>query len=149
MINLGVTVADTPFARLRGLLGRVRMRSDEALWVIPSRGVHTIGLRFPIDVLYLDSGKRVIHMIENLAPLRIPRVKWGSASVLELPARSVFHSGTQVGDQLMIGSLEDLSRYWAGGQARTGTTAQQLGTTSLRMKRQWISNWGAGNSEPE
>ena len=45
-ISLGVTVADTPFARLRGLLGKMRMRSDEAVWVVPSHGVHTIGGRY-------------------------------------------------------------------------------------------------------
>src|SRR5450759_98986 len=111
-INLGVTVAGTPFARLRGLLGKMRMRSDEAVWVVPSHGVHTIGLRFAIDVLYLDAQKRVVYAIENLAPLRIPPVRWKCASVLELPARSIFDSGTQVGDQLLIGSPEDLNRYW-------------------------------------
>ena len=54
-ISLGVAVADSPFARLRGLLGKARLRSDEAMWVVPSHGVHTIGLRFPIDVIYLDA----------------------------------------------------------------------------------------------
>lgn len=112
-INLGVTVADTPLARLRGLLGKMRMRSDEAVWVVPSRGIHTIGLLFPIDVLYLDAQKRVISAVEHLGPLRIAPVRWQCASVLELPARSIYDSGTRVGDQLMIGSLEEMRSYWA------------------------------------
>jgi len=111
-INLGVTVADTPFARLRGLLGKARMRCNEALWVIPSHGVHTIGLRFPIDVLYLDAQQRVVDLIECLAPRRIPALRWNCASVLELPAHSIFCSGTEAGDQLVIGSPEDLKHYW-------------------------------------
>ena len=57
---VGVSVADTHFARLRGLLGRRRLRSDEGLWVVPCQGVHTIGVLFPIDVVYLDEALRVI-----------------------------------------------------------------------------------------
>ena len=75
-INLGVAVADTPLTRLRGLLGKMRLRSDEALWVVPSRGIHTIGLLFPIDLIYLDAQLRVIHVIEHLGPLRIAPVRW-------------------------------------------------------------------------
>jgi uncharacterized membrane protein (UPF0127 family) len=112
-INLGVTLADTPLTRLRGLLGKIRMRSDEALWVVPSHGIHTIGLLFPIDVLYLDTRLRVISAVESLGPLRIAPVRWQSASVLELPPRSIYESGTQVGDQLMICTLEDMHTYWA------------------------------------
>lgn len=121
-INLGVKVADTPLARLRGLLGKMRMRSDESVWVVPSHGIHTIGLHFPIDVVYLDAKMRVVHAIENLAPLRIPPMKWNCASVLQLPARSIFDSGTQVGDQLLIGSPEALTSYW---EAQHGAEASQ------------------------
>ncbi len=111
-INLGVAIADTPFARLRGLLGKVRIRSDEALWVVPSRGIHTIGLMFPIDVVYLDAKLRVIAILESLGPLRIAPIRWQCASVLELPARSIYGSGTQVGDQLIICSPEEMELYW-------------------------------------
>src|ERR1044071_1437832 len=79
-VSLGVTKANTTFARLRGLIGKARMRSNEAVWVVPSRGVHTIGLRFAIDVLYLDAEMQVVHVIENLGPLRIPRLVWKCAS---------------------------------------------------------------------
>jgi uncharacterized membrane protein (UPF0127 family) len=98
---------------LRGLLGQVRMRSDEAVWIVPSRGIHTIGLRFAIDVIYLDAQLRVVHLMENLGPLRIAPIRWQCASVLELPARSLYGSGTQVGDQLLICSSEKMLNYWA------------------------------------
>ena len=111
-LNLGVTVANTPLARLRGLLGRVRLRSDEALWVVPSRGIHTIGLMFPIDVIYLDSQLRVVHLIENLGPLRITAIRLRSESILELPVRTIYESGTQVGDQLTICTLAKMRDYW-------------------------------------
>lgn len=110
-INLGVSAADTPLARLRGLLGRIRLRSDEAVWVVPSRGIHTFGLRFRIDVIYLDSQCQVLHMIEHLGPLRIAPLRLRCASVLELPAGSIYKSGTQVGDRLLIQTPEQVDRY--------------------------------------
>lgn len=111
-ISLGVTVADTPWARLRGLLGKMRIRSDEGLWVVPSRGIHTFGLRFPVDVIYLDSNMRVVHLVEGLGPLRIGPLRLGCESVLELPGRSIYGSGTQVGDQLMICAPQKMEAYW-------------------------------------
>jgi uncharacterized membrane protein (UPF0127 family) len=112
-INLGVTVADTLPARLRGLLGKMRLRSDEGLWVIPSRGIHTFGLMFSIDLVYLDSNLRVVHLVENLGPLRIAPLRLHSESVLELPGRSISGSGTQVGDQLLICTPKEMEAYWA------------------------------------
>jgi uncharacterized membrane protein (UPF0127 family) len=115
-INLGVMVANTPLSRLRGLLGRMRLRSDEAIWIVPSVGIHTIGLMFAIDAVYLDEQNRVIHLIENLGPLRIAGIRRQCASVLELPPRSIYGSGTQVGDQLLICSPEKMQAYWASQQ---------------------------------
>src|SRR5689334_11164951 len=42
-ISLGVTPADTTFARLRGLIGRLELKFDDGVWVVPSRGIHTLG----------------------------------------------------------------------------------------------------------
>lgn len=123
-ISLGVGIADSPFARLRGLLGKTRMRSDEALWVVPSRGIHSIGLMFSIDVVYLDSELRVIDIVESLAPLRVARIRLRCASVLQLPVRSVVDSGTQIGDQLLICSPEQMEQYWAS-QVLEGQAAGQ------------------------
>ena len=118
-INLGVSAADTTLSRLRGLLGRLRLRSDEALWVVPSRGIHTFGLLFQIDVIYLDSECRVVHLIENLGPLRFAPIRLRSASVLELPAGAIYSSGTQVGDQVLIQPPEKVDRYL---ESRQGTS---------------------------
>jgi uncharacterized membrane protein (UPF0127 family) len=124
-LSLGVTVADTQLARMRGLLGKMRMRSDEAVWIVPSQGIHTLGLRFTIDVVYLDGQQRVVHTIENLRPLRIAGIRWQCASVLELPARSICGSGTQVGDQLLICSPEKMRDYWASASGAVEGNAVQ------------------------
>ncbi|HWC98099.1 MAG TPA: DUF192 domain-containing protein [Candidatus Sulfopaludibacter sp.] len=118
-INLGVSVADTPFSRMRGLLGRMRLRSDEGLWTFPCRGIHTFGLMFPIDLIYMDAELRVIHLVESLGPLRIAPIRMNSESVLELPPRSIYGSGTQIGDQLMICTPEEMEAYWEARAAET------------------------------
>jgi uncharacterized membrane protein (UPF0127 family) len=124
-LSLGVAVADSPLARLRGLLGKMRLRSNEALWVAPSRGIHTIGLMFSIDVIYLDANLRVIDLVENLAPLRISRIRLHGASVLQLPARSISESGTKIGDQLLIGSAQEMEQYWAAQTPKQNTNVLQ------------------------
>jgi uncharacterized membrane protein (UPF0127 family) len=108
-LSLGVSIADTQWGRLRGLIGRLRLRCDEGLWVVPSQGVHTIGLTFPIDVVYLDANSRVIHVVEHLGPFRAGPLRRRSRSVLELPTRSVFCSNTQIGDQFLICPAEELA----------------------------------------
>jgi len=102
----------------------MRLRSDEGLWIVPSRGIHTFGLMFPIDVVYLDAAQRVVHTIDCLGPLRIAPIRMQAESVLELPAHSIYGSGTQVGDQLLIAKPEDMEAYWSSApraSAATGT----------------------------
>ncbi len=101
-LALTASVADTHLARLVGLLGRKKLRNTEGLWVVPCQGIHTVGLLFPIDVIYLDRDQQVIHVIEHLGPFRFAPVRMDCASVLELPVRSIYSSQTQVGDQLLI-----------------------------------------------
>jgi len=111
-LNFGVEVADTHLARLRGLLGRLSLRSDEGLWIVPCQGVHTLGVLFPIDVIYLDEKLRVVKVVEHLGPFRVAPLRMRSSSVLELPTRTVYSSNTQVGDQLLVGTPEELADYW-------------------------------------
>jgi hypothetical protein len=107
-LSLAATVADTHLSRLAGLLGRRRLRSSEGLWVVPCQGIHTIGVLFPIDVVYLDDERRVIHLIENLGPFRVAPVRIDCASVLELPVRTIFASETRVGDDMLICAADEL-----------------------------------------
>lgn len=110
-LSLGVTRADRPLTRLKGLLGRFRLRSDEGLWMVPSCGIHTFGLLFPIDLVYLDAECKVIHLIEHLGTFRIAPIRVQSDSVLELPTRTIYSSQTQVGDRLLIRSAAAMEAY--------------------------------------
>jgi len=107
-LGLRVSKADTLFARLRGLLGRTHLASDEGVWMVPSRGIHTVGLLFPTDVVFLDVDSIVVHVIEHLSPFRISAVKIKAHSVLELPIRTVYSSRTQVGDRVVVCTAEEL-----------------------------------------
>jgi uncharacterized membrane protein (UPF0127 family) len=102
-------VADGYFSRLVGLLGKTRSwaRPGQGLWIVPSHGVHTIGMLFAIDVVFLDQAKRVVHIEEYVRPFRISAVSLKAQSVLELPRHTIFRTGTRVGDQLEIGRMHE------------------------------------------
>lgn len=97
-------VAGTHWSRLRGLMlaDRGSFGEGQGLWIVPSHGVHTFAMRFPIDVLYLNSNKVVVYMKQNLQPWRVAAVRSQAASVLELPGSSLGSTGTAVGDEIEI-----------------------------------------------
>jgi uncharacterized membrane protein (UPF0127 family) len=105
---LGVVPADNTFARLKGLIGKLRLKLDEGLWVVPSQGVHTLGVLFPLDLIYLDENHKVIHVIEHFPRFRIAPLRIQAASVLELPIHTIYTSQTQPGDQLIICAAEEI-----------------------------------------
>ena len=97
-----VGVAATRTARAVGLLSRTGLEPGEALWIVPSRGVHTWGMRFTIDVLALDESGVVIDCVSNLRPWRVRLPRRGTAGVLELPAGTLAASGTHVGHRVLL-----------------------------------------------
>ena len=143
-LSLGVGIADTHWARLQGLIGRWHLRCDEGLWVVPSQGVHTIGLTFPIDVVYLDDHSRVVDVIEHLGPFRTGPLRRRSRSVLELPTRSVFCSNTQVGDEFLICSPEELAAQLGPEAAGDGEVdSNQPGPSPATSPPNSNGHWGA------
>jgi uncharacterized membrane protein (UPF0127 family) len=99
-----LAVAQTHWTRLRGLLGTSKddFRNGRGLWIRPCRGVHTLAMRFPIDVVYLDRDGAVVHLEPNLPPWRFAPVRLHAASVLELPIRSIAATETALGDRIEI-----------------------------------------------
>lgn len=102
-------VADTHWTRLRGLLGtrETSFVAGKGLWINPCRGVHTLGMRFPIDVVYLNRQKLVVHTEENLRPWRLAPVFLKAETVIELPSKTVSETLTSVGDQIEIVLVAD------------------------------------------
>jgi uncharacterized protein len=97
-----VAVAATRAARAVGLLSRSGLTPGEALWIVPSRGVHTWGMRFAIDVVALDQEGRVIDCVSNLRPWRVRLPRRGTAGVLELAAGTVAASRTSLGHTIVL-----------------------------------------------
>lgn len=97
-----VSVAATRAARRVGLLNRDNLERGEALWIVPSRGVHTIGMRFAIDLVALDDRGIVIDSVAALQPWRIRLPRRGTAGVLELPVGALARSGTSIGHRIQF-----------------------------------------------
>jgi uncharacterized protein len=99
-----VALANTHWTRLRGLVGTSPddFRNGRGIWIVPCRGVHTLAMRFPIDVAYLDRDRIVIHMERGLRPWRFAPVHMRAASVLELPSQVLSETGTEMGDKIEI-----------------------------------------------
>jgi uncharacterized protein len=97
-------IARTHWSRFRGLMATdsSRFMRGQGLWISPSRGIHTFAMRFPIDAVYLDRERIVIHIEESLKPWRLAAVRVQAASVLEVPTGTVRESLTAVGDQVDI-----------------------------------------------
>ncbi len=96
------TIANRPWLRIRGLIGRSSLEPGEGLLLLGTKGIHTLGMRFAIDVLFLNDDGWVIHLIHALKPFRVSPFFKHSAMVLELPAGTLQETGTQVGDWIEI-----------------------------------------------
>ena len=103
-----VRKADNFLTRLVGLLKRTHLGPEEALWLMPSKGIHTIGMKFPIDVLFLTKDNEVVGLISGMLPYRISSVHFRGYSVVELPNGTIRKSRTELGDKLEI-SLAEVS----------------------------------------
>ncbi len=97
-------IAQTHWTRFRGLMATdaSRFRKGQGLWISPSRGVHTFAMRFPIDVVYLDRDRIVVHLEEELKPWRVAAIRIQATSVLELPTGMIRESQTVLGDRVDI-----------------------------------------------
>ena len=95
-------LADNPWRRMKGLLGRPGLEPGQGLVIRPCQGVHTLFMAFPIDVLHVDRGGVVRRVIESMPPQRLGPMVWRSSYVIELPAGVARASGTAEGDQVAL-----------------------------------------------
>jgi uncharacterized membrane protein (UPF0127 family) len=121
-LSLSVTAANTMFSRLRGFIGRLKLGADEGIWLVPSRGVHTLGVLIPLDLIYLDENYRVIHLVEYFPTFRIAPLMAQAESVLELPTHTIYSSQTQLGDQLVICVADEMNSWLSHPVIETSNT---------------------------
>jgi uncharacterized membrane protein (UPF0127 family) len=98
---------DTAFdsrSRRTGLLGRDALATDTVLAIAPSNAVHTIGMKFPIDVLFITRTGRVTKRVLQLGPLRIA-ASLSAFAVLEFAADHPAVAATAVGDEVVVETI--------------------------------------------
>lgn len=95
------SIAGTSEARRTGLLKHSELAPGDGLWIVPCEAVHTFGMRFAIDIVFLNK-KRKVRKIRHAVPKRRIAVDFLAHSVLELPAGTLANTKTEVGDQLEL-----------------------------------------------
>jgi uncharacterized membrane protein (UPF0127 family) len=101
-------LADNPWTRLRGLMGRARLDRGDGLMLRPASAIHTAFMRFPIDAVFLDDELRVLRVREGLRPWRAAGAR-GAAAVLELAAGEAVRHGLAPGARLDLPALGEES----------------------------------------
>ena len=108
-LSTNLALANTHWTRFRGLLGLAAddFRNGSGIWITPCRGVHTLGMAFAIDVIYLDRSLNVVDVQSAVKPWRFTPIRIQAASVLELPCHMAAETKTEVGDTIVITLSKD------------------------------------------
>lgn len=120
--------ATTFLKRFIGLLGRAGLAPTEGLWIKPCDSIHTLGMRFTIDVIFLDRQGRTVKIVEPLRPGRLIFPVAAAVSVLELPAGTIARTGTQVGDMI---SITEAPGVTAEARPKQGEKGREKGARSF------------------
>ena len=91
--------ANTFLSRFKGLLGSNGLDCGQALLITPCNSVHTIGMRFPIDIAFLDRQGKILKLVHNLKPQKLS-MKKQAACVLEMPVNSIEKHKLELGESL-------------------------------------------------
>lgn len=98
LLGTEVRLADSWFGRLRGFLMRPEPRAGEGILLVPCDAIHTWGMTFDLDVIFLNGSGDVLAVEENLPPRKTCGRVHGARYVLEVPAGTIRATGTAVGD---------------------------------------------------
>lgn len=100
-VTLGekIILAGDSRSRRTGLLKHQTLDPGEGLWIVPCEAVHTFGMKFAIDVIFLSRSRKILKIRSDMTRRRIA-LCLRAHSVLELPAGTLQHTGTIPGDQL-------------------------------------------------
>lgn len=141
-LALEVLAEDFSFADIGELLARRSFRSGEGIWLKPFHGIPTNELFTPLDLIYLDSNCRVIEVVESFPTFLATSLISRAASVLVLPAHSIYSSQTQQGDQLILCVAEEMEiRLQRLAEAGDETGVLQ-GAAVLREQPLWSGGPG-------
>ena len=95
-------LADSFFARAKGLLGRKTIQENQGLWIKPCRDIHTFFMSFSIDCIFLDRKMQIVKIATDVSPFKMVGPYWKSSSVMEFKSGFVETKRLKVGDQLYV-----------------------------------------------
>lgn len=99
-IAKNVSIADSFFKRLKGLLLRNGMEKCEGLLLKPCKQVHSIGMKFCFDIVFLDKENKIIYLIEHMKPGKVSPLIKKCCSVLELGSGAIKEKNMIIGKQI-------------------------------------------------
>ena len=102
LIASSVEMAQNPWQRMKGLLGREDLPKGQALVIPGCQSIHMFFMKFPIDVVFCDRQNRVIGLCQNIRPFALSPVFFKAAYAIELPAGTIQDTQTQAGDHFQI-----------------------------------------------
>jgi uncharacterized membrane protein (UPF0127 family) len=94
--------AGTSETRRKGLLGRMAFQRGEGIYIVPTQWIHMIGMKFPIDVAFLDRQGKVLAIHHGLKPNRFSKLVLRADGALELPEGTLAETGTARGDLVVF-----------------------------------------------
>jgi hypothetical protein len=100
ILGEAIEVAHTAAQKVKGLLGRECLEDGQGLLFRGAGSLHTLFMRFPIDIVYADKNGKVLKLVEGVGPFKFVAAPLRCYYALELPAGAISASGTREGDRL-------------------------------------------------
>lgn len=91
------------WGRLIGLLGKNRLEEGDGLWISPCSSIHSIGMRFVFDAVFLGPDGKISWLIDGFQRNRVSGIVRNACGVLELPAGTIRRTGSAMGDEIRFG----------------------------------------------
>jgi len=93
-------IADSVTSRARGLLFSTPLKKSEGMLIKPCNSVHTMGMSYKLDIVFMDKGGYVVKVVKNLSPIRMA-MKYKADCTLELIANESTRLNIEVGQRLV------------------------------------------------
>ncbi|HPD15352.1 MAG TPA: DUF192 domain-containing protein [Planctomycetota bacterium] len=102
-----LAIADTFETRRKGFLGRASIEPGEGMLLTPCYAIHMVGMKFALDVVFLDREMRVVAVYPDVPPGTLNRSSRRAHSTLELPPGTIAAKRIEVGDTLQVLTAEE------------------------------------------
>jgi uncharacterized membrane protein (UPF0127 family) len=103
--TIDIEHANSWWSRFLGLMGRAALPANRALLLEPCASIHTMWMRFPLDVIFLDKNNRVLQISNDIRPFRFCFAPKGATKVLEMTAGNVNPTGICLDQRLNFASI--------------------------------------------